>query len=248
MTRSSLRSPGRPRTSTTNASASSVRPRWFVTSWQVRHRNELPRAHQSAYWALSAIAPTCRALNHAVEKQKIEDAIAPLKQGGLVELDWLPLANTTALLQAMLKQYHIVHYIGHGAFDPVRGLGTLAFDKKDPDLEDLSAHQFYRNLGSKVGFVFLNACDSGHEVGGIAEELVRRGIPAVLGMRRSVLDSAAIQFASMFYRALADGWPVDAALVEGRIAMINSMDDDDTNDQWSQPILYMRPPDGRIFQ
>jgi CHAT domain-containing protein len=148
----------------------------------------------------------------------------------------------------MLKHYHIVHYIGHGAYDATKCLGTLAFEKRLPNAEDLSAHQFYRNLSAKVGFVFLNACDSGREVGGIAEELVRRGVPAVLGMRRSVLDTAAIEFARFFYHALAFGWPVDTAVVQGRVAMINAVGGDDSNDQWVRPILYMRSPDGRIFQ
>jgi hypothetical protein len=187
------------------------------------------------------------ALGHGIEKSDIEKAFEP-RDKNLVQIDWLESANTKALQIAKFKDYHVVHYIGHGAYDPDKGIGSLAFEKTSVDAGNVTPSQFFRNLGNKVGFVFLNACDSGHEVGGIAEELVRRGIPAALGMRRSVLDTSAIEFAKMFYQTMAYGKPIDEALSEGRNAILNDLGGEyDTNDQWIQPILYMRAPDGRIF-
>ncbi len=46
-----------------------------------------------------------------------------------------------------------------------------------------------------------------------------------------------------FYGALADGYPVDAALTEARKAIKTEGNDL----EWGTPVLYMRTPDGRIF-
>jgi pyruvate/2-oxoglutarate dehydrogenase complex dihydrolipoamide acyltransferase (E2) component len=77
---------------------------------------------------------------------------------------------------------------------------------------------------------------------GTAATLVRRGIPAVVAMQYQITDEAAIEFSRAFYEALADGWPVDAAVTDARVAV--SMD---SMLEWGTPVLYMRSPDGRLF-
>jgi hypothetical protein len=73
---------------------------------------------------------------------------------------------------------------------------------------------------------------------------VRKGIPAVIAMQFEISDVAAITLANEFYAAVADGFPVDGALSEARKAIftrVNAV-------EWATPVLYMRSPDGRIFE
>ncbi|HET7089338.1 MAG TPA: hypothetical protein VFL17_11850, partial [Anaerolineae bacterium] len=60
-----------------------------------------------------------------------------------------------------------------------------------------------------------------------------------------ITDRAAVEFAHAFYEALSDGLPVDAAVSEARkavsLAVPNTV-------EWGTPVLYMRAPQGVIFQ
>jgi hypothetical protein len=73
--------------------------------------------------------------------------------------------------------------------------------------------------------------------------LIQQGIPAVIAMQFAVSDQAAIGLAASFYAALADGYPVDAALTEARKSLFTH----DSGAEWGTPVLYLRAADGRIF-
>ena len=94
----------------------------------------------------------------------------------------------------------------------------------------------------------LNACEGARTdpfdpFAGIAQTFVQQGIPAVIAMQFEITDRSAITLAHEFYTALADGYPVDAALAEARKAIFA-----DGNDvEWGTPVLYMRSPNGQIF-
>jgi hypothetical protein len=78
---------------------------------------------------------------------------------------------------------------------------------------------------------------------GVATSLIRQGIPAVVAMQFEITDEAAITFASEFYAAVADGYPVDAAVSEARKAIYAHPNDV----EWGTPVLYSRAPDGVLF-
>jgi len=63
-------------------------------------------------------------------------------------------------------------------------------------------------------------------------------------MQSVIQDQKAIEIAHEFYLALMDGYPVDAALVEGRKAVFNTHE----MAEWGTPVLFMRAPDGEIFK
>jgi len=93
----------------------------------------------------------------------------------------------------------------------------------------------------------LNACEGGRAsktdpFAGVGQSLLQQGVPAVIAMQFEVTDDTAITLAHSFYAALADGYPVDAALTEARKTIFarNAV-------EWGTPVLYMRAPDGRIF-
>ena len=96
--------------------------------------------------------------------------------------------------------------------------------------------------------VVLNACEGARSArddpfGGVAQALVRQGIPAVIAMQFEISDPAALVFSQSFYQAIADGLPVDVAMVEARMAMFA----EGHEVEWATPVLYLRSPDGRVF-
>jgi hypothetical protein len=64
-----------------------------------------------------------------------------------------------------------------------------------------------------------------------------------MAMQFEISDQAAISLAHEFYGAVADGYPVDAALAEARKAVFAA----GNVVEWGTPVLYLRAPDGRIF-
>jgi len=188
-------------------------------------------------------------LDVASERVRLEKALVPLIADQQVSLTWLPRADAQLLADALRRGVHLIHYIGHGIYDEEEHFGRLVFTDAAGQGTILSADWLATLLrDSSVRFLLLNACQSGRAAGGLAEVLVQRGIPAVLGMQTSVPDDVAIAFAGGFYNALRDGWPVDAALVEGRKAIVNAVGHDPDKADWVYPVLYMRAPDGRLFE
>lgn len=186
------------------------------------------------------------------ERQRVETAIAPLEAQGLVDLIWLEGHSWYDLQKAMRGgPWHILHFIGHGDFDPNTDEGRIALEDEDGCARYMSATQLGRLLSDHrpLRLVVLNACEGarGSErdlFSSSAGALVRQGIPAVLAMQYEITDRAAIELSRVFYDALAEGLPVDAAVSEARkaisLAITNTV-------EWGTPVLYMRSPDGRLF-
>jgi hypothetical protein len=65
----------------------------------------------------------------------------------------------------------------------------------------------------------------------------------VIAMQFEIADDVASTFAHEFYGALADGLPIDAAVTEARKAIFAG----GREIEWATPVLYLRAPDGRIF-
>ena len=96
--------------------------------------------------------------------------------------------------------------------------------------------------------VVLNACrsartDAVDPFGGIAQGLVQQDATAVVAMQFPISDRAAVTFTSDFYGSLADGLPVDQAVTSARKALLAEF-----RDEWATPVLFMRAPDGHIFE
>jgi hypothetical protein len=191
------------------------------------------------------------ALDSACEKKLVEQALAPLIDKGQAELDWLPKADLSSLRAALRqKEYHIFHFIGHGGFDKATEQGVLVLEDERGKGKLVSGETLGVLLHdhSSLRLAVLNSClgaRSGKEdpFAGVATELVRQGLPAVIAMQFEISDSVAIEFAKEFYATLALGWPVDAAVAETRKAILclNSV-------EWGTPVLYLRAEDGVLFE
>lgn len=185
------------------------------------------------------------------EWNNLNAALADLIQRGVLLLDRLETATPTALQYSLRRnEYHIFHFIGHGGFNEQAQDGILLFEEEGGRGRPLSGQYLGTLLHDEdtLRLAVLNACEGGRSgmsdpFAGVAQSLVQQGLPAVIGMQFEVTDQAAITFAREFYTAIADGYPVDAALSEARKAIFSLGNDI----EWGTPVLYMRAQDGMIF-
>ncbi|HYY56517.1 MAG TPA: CHASE2 domain-containing protein, partial [Pyrinomonadaceae bacterium] len=151
------------------------------------------------------------------------------------------------------KQYHILHFIGHGVFESNQGY--LLLDSKDGGHDKIPADDFadfFRDYSS-LKLIVLNSCQgaevsSTEPLAGMAPQLVLRGIPAVIAMQYPISDDAALLFAREFYLKLCKGWSrgqVDAAISHARNRI--HMDIGDEPLAFATPALFMRSSTGVIF-
>jgi CHAT domain-containing protein len=190
-------------------------------------------------------------LNVQEEKHRLDGALERLTKQGYVEVVWLEQATLGALLKALERDdFHIFHYIGHGAFDVTLDDGALMLEDERGRGKRVTGMKLGQLLADErtLRLAVLNACEGARTsredpFAGVAASLVRNEIPSVVAMQFEITDDAAILFAGGLYAALARGSPVDAALASARKAIWA-----DYNDvEWGTPVLFMRIPDGRIF-
>ena len=190
-------------------------------------------------------------LDVELEWQKLNDAVRELSANNLVQLERLEAPTLSALRKKLRQgQYHVLHFIGHGGFDAQSQDGVLILADEQGRGRRTGGQYLATVLTDhkSMRLVVLNACEGGRTsrtdpFAGVAQSLVQQGIPAVIAMQFEITDEASITFAHEFYSALADGYPVDAALSGARSAIFT-----DVNDlEWGTPVLYLRAPDGMIF-
>ena len=184
------------------------------------------------------------------EWRRIEDSLRPVIDRGAVTIDRTENATLLELQHKLRKnEYHIFHFLGHGGFDQKSDDGVLVME----DAHNRSRLVTGRDLGTilndhrSLRLAVLNACEGARAsdedpFSGAAQSLIRKGIPAVVAMQFEITDDAAIAFAQEFYGAIADAYPVDAAVGEARRAIFGLGNDI----EWGTPVLYMRG-DGRLF-
>ena len=203
------------------------------------------------------------ALNQQFETQAIRQALSDLVKKGRVEIDTISHATLRKLQNALReaqsgenpRPYHVLHYIGHGQFDPRTNRALLLFEDEDGRIDEVDAASLANVLrGHDLKLVFLNACQSAQSVSlevtqGFAPGLMSIGIPAVIGMQVSVLDEVAAQFSRDFYEALADNRPVDAALVDARRLQRGKRKGRlRHNADMGIPVCYLRSLNGQILE
>jgi hypothetical protein len=183
------------------------------------------------------------------EREQIIHAMDALQATGKVQIEILQRA-TVRSLQAMLRRpFHALHYLGHGVYDQTTGNGMLVLEDESGDQHAISAAQLqYLLRDTTVRLTVLNACMTARGPAGrsIAGQLMRAGLSATLAMQFAISETSATIFAGEFYRTLADGWPVDAAVAEGRKAVMFATDLSEMD--WGIPTLFMRTHDGVLFR
>ena len=182
---------------------------------------------------------------------KLKDELDGLVRDGMVQLDRLETGTLAELLPPLRQnEYHVLHFIGHGGYDEEAHDGALAFEDEDRNTRLVTGRDLMQMISGhrSLRLVVLNACEGARSAsddpfGGVAQALVRRGIPAVVAMQFEISDPAALVFSPSFYQAIAQGRPVDVATVEARKTMFAR----GHTVEWATPVLYLRSQDGRVF-
>lgn len=187
--------------------------------------------------------------------EELRQLRAALSRIGGAVLETLENPDARALREALdSRPFHVLHYMGHGSFDPVSGEGGLLLRGPDGKRELVTGRHLATKMKdvSSLRLVVLNACETAlasaspehNPFAGVAAALLLGGVPAVVAMQSAIADQHAIAFSTAFYRQIARGMPVDEAVTEGRQA-IHSLHPD--RGDWSIPVLFLRTPSGEVF-
>ncbi|MBV9924332.1 MAG: CHAT domain-containing protein [Acidobacteria bacterium] len=207
--------------------------------------------------------PGAPALKVEEEWKRINDALQPLREQNLIELERLPRATLEELDNRAYDQarpVHIFHYIGHGDFDAAAGKGLLLFegDAGGAKVNYVDGERLGISLSSflSLRMAVLNSCKGATVSGadsfaGVAQKLLLGGdVPVVVAMRREISDDVAVAFAQVFFKwLLVNNLPVDAALTRARLTMRDveySRARAVAPSEWATPILFMRNHDGYL--
>jgi hypothetical protein len=191
------------------------------------------------------------------EWDSLKSALRSLEDRRLVELDRLHRATTGALREKLLNSmerdaYHVFHFIGHGEFNEQASEGRLILEDEEGRGRPLNGERLGMMLRdhNTLRLAVINACEGARicktdSYAGIAPSLLQHGrIPAVIAMQFKISDNAAIIFAGEFYKAVAYGFPIEAALSEARKTIYT----EESDVEWATPVLYSRSKEGRFLK
>jgi hypothetical protein len=202
------------------------------------------------YWPLRilVVVGTHDAKIKALEEvDRMEDALVRLCAD--IDLEVLDRPPREQLLDALgERRPHILHFIGHG-IDAGAGTGALEISPDGQATWDWTATDIRMDLPHKPRLVVVNACRTGgtqaHEgTMSVAQALLEEGVPAVIAMQGPIDGAAAARFSRELYTALADGQPLDVAVVQGRQGIAAPQDVKWSSRQtWLPTLVLGVPPD-----
>jgi CheY-like chemotaxis protein len=146
-------------------------------------------------------------------------------------------------------KYHVLHYAGHGRYDERSVEESCLYfwekENRQGKVVAMKAAELALLLrDSALKFAYLSCC-SGAATGepaqlldddflGLADGMIRAGVPSVLGLRWPVSDEGAQLLASSFYESLFTQGNLDVALLEARCRVAER----ERNEKaWISPIL-----------
>ncbi|HEX6365453.1 MAG TPA: PASTA domain-containing protein [Agromyces sp.] len=194
------------------------------------------------------------ALDVEAEKALLEDALRPQIDAGRVTISWVDPVTWSAVHDQLLsREWHVLHFIGHGTYDTETDEGLLAFVGREGRAHNVPASSLADLIDEadpSPRLVLLNTCSSGAGgrddlFSGTAGALAQSGIHAVAAMQFEISDKAAIEFSRGFYSALAHGRSIDDAVRSGRIEILGL---GQGTLEWVTPVLYLRGDDTRLFE
>ncbi len=161
------------------------------------------------------------------------------------------LSATSQDLLDEIRHWHpsVVHFICHGGNDPQGRRGYLELTNEDQRDRNPIKPIFAESLlpilmaGGSPPLVVLNTCYSGkaatQEAVPLAVDLVKGGIPIVVGMAGRVADKACRLFTRCFYEALLQTASLVAATAEGRRAGFMHVGDPLSSVDWAFPTVFL---------
>lgn len=200
---------------------------------------------------LLAIFPRSSGLSTTSEKQALENMAADT--GGRIEVRCLEGVVTLKAVREALRreEIHMLHYAGHGVFQEDQAAIFLDHPAGE-GADSILAPAFARLLqeSPSLRLVVLNSCkgatrSSVAALAGIAPQLLRHGVPAVVAMQALITDQQALELAAELYSDLAVGYgQVERAVARARSVLLQRWPQ---SPAFANPVLYLRAPDGRLW-
>ncbi|MCP4700873.1 MAG: CHAT domain-containing protein [Gammaproteobacteria bacterium] len=210
-------------------------------------------------------------IDHRISALPLVEAVERL--GSLAHVTVLAPPTFPALEQALDqarqkdRPFDVVHFDGHGVYDPEHGLGGLCFENPN-DANKLAQRRMTFIDAAKLAavvrdqripLVFLEACQSAKSeedpTASVAAKLLEQGVTSIVAMSHSVLVESARRFVEAFYQALARGERTGQAMLAGQNALytdtfrLKVMGAGDLHLQdWFVPVLYQEREDPQLFQ
>lgn len=204
-------------------------------------------------------------IDHRVSARPLVDAFAEL--GDLARLTILEPPHFAALEAELARAerdgepYHVVHFDGHGVYDPQVGLGALCFERPQDagqlerrEYELVTADKLAESLaGYRVPLFFLEACQTAKTeddpTASVARRLLEGGVASVVAMSHTVLVETTRRFADAFYRELVHGRRVGEAMLAGQQRLKSDTFRSKTYvgdlhlEDWFVPVLFQEKTD-----
>ena len=184
------------------------------------------------------------------EWSALTGALAPRQAEGRVIIERLAANMSTLRVRLRREEFHVFHFVGHGFYRRDWDDGVLVMEDRNGRPHEVTGEELggLLNEYDMTRLAVLNACEgarggTSNPFAGTAQSLIQQGLPAVVAMQFEITDTAAIIFAHELYGAIADGYPLEAALTEAR----GAIRDEGNATEWGTPVLYSRAPDGRLF-
>jgi tetratricopeptide (TPR) repeat protein len=190
-----------------------------------------------------------KALNSAREEDLILIATSEARKAGKLQLEFTP-NGALETLEEYLREYnpHLLHFVGHGFFAESVDSGLLLMETFDGHTREVWNKDFTEVLvenGRELRGVFLSACQSAvaPRVDGFADlapRLLEQGIPMVIAMQHSILDTSAMLFGSVFYKGVVEGMLIEDAFTDARRVLKTSSPN---SVDFATPVLFLSDPD-----
>ncbi len=185
------------------------------------------------------------------EKAMLRSALAEGTASRRIELQIVEHA-TVATINGAMRSFrpHVFHFIGHAALDGVQTLVMLEDETGSAHAVNEAVFQEFFAGAQEARLAVLNACQSAALISdqafiGLAPRLLQRQLAAVIGMQYPISAPAALIFTREFYRSIALGYPIDAAVGEARKGIYQELGQDTPD--WGVPVLFLRAQDGQLF-
>ncbi|CAN5907843.1 hypothetical protein BH23GEM7_BH23GEM7_39760 [soil metagenome] len=159
----------------------------------------------------------------------------------------------TAISDLLLeRKFHLLHFIGHGEFEDDRGYLLLSDEEGGDEYVDQERFGSLFLNHPTLKLVVLNACEGARvsttrSLVGMAPQIVKQGIPAVVAMQYAIYDTEAVLFAREFYFWLFRSWNrgrVEVAMAHARNRLGAEFPE---SRAVGAPVLFMYAPEGVLF-
>jgi hypothetical protein len=199
------------------------------------------------------------------ERQVIQQALEKLLAARSVEMDFCDPPTRAELTTRIQQGYHILHFIGHGAFETVDDDPSprphLCLEREDGNSDPLDADTLVTMLqNSGIVLAVMTACSSANPVpnqapyhatafDGVAQRLMSEnaGINAVVAMQFDLEAPAAVTFSRTFYNNLLfPGRTLDEVVAMCRKSLVGQLNAG--HRAWVTPVVYWRCKNGLVFE